>query len=315
MTAEIAGDQDMFAAFTTLEDADADSESDLHVTVEPIDVWNATGTDSGKETTNQMGAATSDLSGPKLYATDSRDTRAASMSHNSIDDNAVSLVSPSDLAPPAHDLPQINRQLAPILRQSRSCRALAILTPMYGNKIWHPLTRKHLVDTVQLGDSLLQADIGSFVDSFCRAWPADGLWNRQPLNKPTHGQTRVEKLFDGVRCAQILKHDSVVDPVRLRMAKIILYHHFERLCIDLPSNKRLRAQLSRGRDRASVATDMIVRAVYDLEHNMQVDKKILTRYRRCIQKQKSIGKRWCMLASHLGLGVLLVCHPDVEVQM
>lgn len=305
----------MFAALTTLEDVDADSQSDLHVAVEPIDVWNAIGTDSGKEMTNQVEAATSGLSDPKLHATDSRDTSAASVSHNSADDNAVSLVSSSDLAPPAHNLPRINRRLAPILLQSRSCRALAILTPVYGDKIRHPLTREELEHTVQLGDSLLQADIRSFVDSFCHAWPADGLWNRQPLNKPTHGQTRVEKLFDGVRCAQILKHDSVVDPVRLRMAKIILYHHFERLCIDLPSNKRLRAQLSRGRDRASVATDMIVRAVYDLEHNTQVDEKTLTRYRRCIQKQKSIGKRWCMLANHLGLGVLLVCHPDVEVQM
>jgi hypothetical protein len=99
------------------------------------------------------------------------------------------------------------------------------------------------------------------------------------------------------------------------MARIIFYQHFEQPCIDLGSNEKLRGQLSPGRDRKSVATDVIVKDLYDLDQKVQVDGGTLKSYRGRVHKHKRIGKRWCMLASHLGLGVLLLCHRDIEIQM
>jgi hypothetical protein len=130
-----------------------------------------------------------------------------------------------------------------------------------------------------------------------------------------HGRTRIEKLFNSVRCADILDRDLAVDPVRLRMARVILYHHYEQLCIDLPSNRHLRGQLACGRNRASLATDLIVGAVYSLAETRHTDQDTLKRYRGRVQHHKKVGKRWCMLASHLGLGILLVCHRGIEAQM
>jgi hypothetical protein len=189
------------------------------------------------------------------------------------------------------------------------------LTSTYGVKTRHRLAGESLEEIIRLGDSFLQVDIRTHLESLRHAWPAEGLWNRQPLSNPMCGQTRVEKLFNSVRCADILDRDSAVDPVRLRMARIILYHHHEQLCIDLPSNKQLRGQLSCGRDRASLAADVIIEALYNLGHEDQVDERMLRRYRSRLHKHKRIGKRWCMLASRLGLGVLFVCHRDIEIRM
>jgi hypothetical protein len=83
--AEIADDRDMFVALTTLECSDID----LHSAVEVVDVVDTMDTSSDEEMTDQSEATTPHLPGPKLQAADPRDTRAASVLHNSVDDNAV----------------------------------------------------------------------------------------------------------------------------------------------------------------------------------------------------------------------------------
>lgn len=313
-TADTPGDQDMFAALTTLEDPDI--EPDVHSAANPVNGSDTTDTNSDKEMIDRTEATlTLDLSGMKPCATERREMRAASASRNSTSDDAEDLVSTPGPVQPGHRLSQGNRPSASVLRKSRACRVRAALTSIYGVKTRHRLAGESLEEIIRLGDSFLQVDIRTHLESLRHAWPAEGLWNRQPLSNPMCGQTRVEKLFNSVRCADILDRDSAVDPVRLRMARIILYHHHEQLCIDLPSNKQLRGQLSCGRDRASLAADVIVEALYNLGHEDQVDERMLRRYRSRLHKHKRIGKRWCMLASRLGLGVLFVCHRDIEIRM
>jgi hypothetical protein len=303
----------MFAALTTLEDVG--SEPDVPTVVEPVDVLDATDTDSDEEMPDRREATTRDLPGPELRAIDPRGTRAASELHNSIDDTAVSVVSATDLAQSAHNMPLNNGPSAPVLGQSRLCRVHVTLAAMFGNKTQHWLTQDSIEEIIRLGDCFLRVDIISFLEFFRHTWPADGLWDRQPLSKPTHGQTRIEKLLESVRCADILECDSAIDSVRLRMARVILYHHYEQLCIDLSTDKQLRGQLSSGRNKASLATDMIFRAVYGPAHEEQVNEDTLKQYRGRLQNHKKVGKRWCMLASHLGLGILLVCHRDIGGHM
>jgi hypothetical protein len=304
----------MSTALTTLEDAD--SKPDLRGSAESAHIADGTGTNNDEKMIDQTGATlTLGRSPAKSCATDGREMRAASASRNSTEDNAEGSVGPHGLTQLTHSLSQGSRPSASWLYHSRAYRVHGILTSIYGDKTRHRLARESIDEIIRLGDSFLRVDIRTHLESLRHAWPAEGLWNRQSLSKPAHDQTRVERLFNGVCCADVLERDSVVDPVRLRMARIILYHHHEQLCVDLPNNKRLRGQLSCGRDRASIATDMIVKALYNLEHKDRVDERMLVRYRGRLHKHKRIGKRWCMLAKHLGLGVLFVCHRDIEIQM
>lgn len=81
----------------------------------------------------------------------------------------------------------------------------------------------------------------SFLEDFRHAWPADGLWNRQPLSKPMYGKTKMERLFDNARCADILRGNLEMDPVRLRMARAVLYHQYEQLALTCQVTNRCKA--------------------------------------------------------------------------
>ncbi|KAF2804415.1 uncharacterized protein BDZ99DRAFT_362809, partial [Mytilinidion resinicola] len=83
-------------------------------------------------------------------------------------------------------------------------------------------------------------------------------WDRPSLTNPTQDGTITERLFKGFHYAEILEKGSVVDPVRLRVARIVLYHYYEQLCIDLRNNSNMLSQRSRGRNTASIATDKIL---------------------------------------------------------
>jgi hypothetical protein len=180
----------MFATSTTLEDVG--SEPCAHTAVEPVDAVDATGTNGDEEMPDQREAVSLDLPGPELRAVDPMNARAASVLHNSIDDTAVSVVSATDLAQSAHTVPLNDGLSAPVLSQSRFCRVRVTSRAMLGDKAPHRLTQDSIEEIIRLGDCFLGVDIMSFLECFHHTWPAYGLWDRQPLSKPTHGQTRIE---------------------------------------------------------------------------------------------------------------------------
>ena len=46
-------------------------------------------------------------------------------------------------------------------------------------------------------------------------------------------------ILKSVHCAETVEHDSAVGPVRLRMARIFLYHYFEQKRIDVQKDPNL----------------------------------------------------------------------------
>ncbi|KAH8708406.1 hypothetical protein GQ44DRAFT_557649, partial [Phaeosphaeriaceae sp. PMI808] len=110
------------------------------------------------------------------------------------------------------------------------------------------------------------------------AWSQNGVWDRPPLMDPTRGGTIIEKLFNGFCCAEILEQSSAIDPVRLRVARVVLYHYYKQLCVDARSDPNLLSRRSRGRDTASVATDKILEDMYSSRKD-QVDSRTWKRRR------------------------------------
>ncbi|KAF2193605.1 hypothetical protein K469DRAFT_550888, partial [Zopfia rhizophila CBS 207.26] len=167
---------------------------------------------------------------------------------------------------------------------------------------------------IRLGDSFLRVDIVSFLEHFRLGWSQNGFWYRLPLSNPTPDGTTTERLFKSFHCAELLEQGSSVDPVRLRIARIILYHYYEQLCVDSRSNPTILGRRSRGRDTASVATDRILESMYNSSKD-QTNPRIWKQRRDSLQKHKKIGKRWSMLAAYLGIGILLACNSGLESQM
>jgi len=193
--------------------------------------------------------------------------------------------------------------------QSYLGTAFTTLTSMYSE--YSPDT---IVEIIRLGDTFLREDAKAFIESFYFAWSQNALWDRPLLANPYRALKPIERLFNGFRCAEVLEQGSIVDPIRLRVARVLLYHYYEQVRIDLPTDPFLVSRRSRGRDTASIALDKVLEDMY-ASSNEPTSPKTQKRRRESLQKNKKIGKRWCMLATHLGLGILLVCHPSLEAQM
>jgi hypothetical protein len=201
----------------------------------------------------------------------------------------------------------------PACSPSHYLRAFTILNSKYSNHPEHPLRPDTITEIIKLGDSFLRVDVVSFIESFRLGWSQNGLWYRPPLTNPTYGGAIAEKLFKGFHCAEILEQGSAVDPVRLRIARIFLYHYFEQLCVDSRTNPNMLNRRSRGRDTASVVTDQILEELYTSQKG-QGSQRIWKQRRDRLQKHKKIGKRWSVLASCLGIGITLVCSSSLETQ-
>lgn len=77
---------------------------------------------------------------------------------------------------------------------------------------------------VEIGDSFLREDAKDFINSFCRSWDAEDPWSRLPTGNPVTGMSLTEKIFKSLQCAETISADSLVEPIKLRMARVLLYH-------------------------------------------------------------------------------------------
>jgi hypothetical protein len=58
--------------------------------------------------------------------------------------------------------------------------------------------------------------------------------------------------------AEAFRRRSGIDRLKLRFLRILLYHEFEELCINIQKNLGKYRPLSRGQDAATVATDKFI---------------------------------------------------------
>ncbi|KAF2184592.1 hypothetical protein K469DRAFT_579464, partial [Zopfia rhizophila CBS 207.26] len=123
-----------------------------------------------------------------------------------------------------------------------------------------------------------------------------------------------EKLLSGFRCAEVLELSLAADPVRLRIARIWLYHYFEQRRIDLHTDPSTLGKLSSGKTIASVVTDEVLNELHST-HDKRFRPQSRKQRRKSLQRHKKLGKRWLILATHLGLGILITCSTRLEVQM
>ncbi|KAF2179528.1 hypothetical protein K469DRAFT_595614 [Zopfia rhizophila CBS 207.26] len=145
-------------------------------------------------------------------------------------------------------------------------------------------------------------------------WDREDPWSRLPLSNPTSGGSLTERMLKSLHCAETIEYDSVVDPVRLRMARILLHHHYEQKCIDLKKDPDLSSRLSQGKGIASVAKNAILEKIYGC-HDKNLSPEARERHENSLKWHKRIGKRWSYVTSHLGIGIVLTCSRGLEIHM
>ena len=226
-TPETAGSRDLFVKYTTLEDRSSSYEQAASVDTEMPD--------TDEDTDVAPTAASSPPISPTLSTsgnTNNALTTAAEPVKNTMSDMAEA--SPSQTSS--------NWSLSPILDSmytwsasspppTRYLRFVKQLDSLYGGCSANGL--RNISDIIKLGDSFLRDDAVDFIESLRRGWGREGLWYRPTLKNPTIGSSVVERMLRSIRFANTIEYDSTVDPVRLRMARIFLYHYFEQKRLDL----------------------------------------------------------------------------------
>lgn len=126
--------------------------------------------------------------------------------------------------------------------------------------------------------------------------------------------TSHERLESAYRCLTCLGLRMADDPVRSRMASIVLHREFHAACLmqkEKGASKKSKAQ--RGRGLASPVIDHTLRRIYkDFDRLSSSRQKEL---RAEFHDNKRFGKRWERLASSIGYGILIVCSKSVNAVM
>jgi hypothetical protein len=195
---------------------------------------------------------------------------------------------------------------------SHYLRSYDALTSKYGENTDSGLKPAQVINAIKVGDSFLLDNPVEFVTTYlenCRA----GIWNTPVLCPPLNGSIN-ENLFKSFRCAEILDQRTVVDPIRLRVARVLLFWYYEQLHNELCGTPEVLSRCSPGRDTASIVTDMLQEEIFHLQKG-QCSEQEWQKRRASLQKQKQIGKRWSTLISCIGPGLLLICSPDLATYM
>jgi hypothetical protein len=166
---------------------------------------------------------------------------------------------------------------------------------------------------IRIGDSFFREDARDFIIHFYRRWNSEDPWSRLPISNPTSKRPLTERMLKSLHCAEAIEFDSIVDPVKLRIARMLLHHYFEQLCIKFKKDRRL-CNLSPGKGVATAAKDVVLKMIYGCrEKNLALE--IRKKQENSFTWHKRIGKRWSYVASHLGVGIALTCSPTLEAHM
>jgi hypothetical protein len=197
-------------------------------------------------------------------------------------------------------------------KPSHYLRSYNALTSKYGENTDSRLNPAQIIIAIKVGDSFLLDNPVEFVTTYlqnCRA----GIWNTPVLCPPLNGSLN-ENLFKSFRCAEILDQRTVVDPIRLRIARVLLFWYYEQLYDELCGTPEVLSRCSPGRDPSTIITDMLQEEIFHLQKD-QCSAQEWQKRRTSLQKQKQIGKRWNTLISCVGPGLLLICSPDLATYM
>jgi hypothetical protein len=178
----------------------------------------------------------------------------------------------------------------------------------------HPEVQKHIARIIWLGDHFLREDVGTFLGLVCRRWSQTDPGYHPVPSSFIGNDSRMQSLFRRYYLAEAFRRSSVTDRLKFRFLRILLYHDFEELCINIQDDLERYRPLSGGQDAASVATDKFIdgfsRAYGEGVHTRTDDQR-----RQSFRRHKAIGRRWSIVASHLGLGIFLTCSPELEAYM
>jgi hypothetical protein len=142
-------------------------------------------------------------------------------------------------------------------------------------------------------------------------WKENGLWGQQNLPNPLEGSGH-ENLKIVYSCICQLDRFIQTDPIRERVALVILYLQFQNMVNNWKANDSLEERP--GREQLGIGQGKLTRMIDSILRNShpdwdQYNDKHKTYLRARFHNRKRYGKRWSILREELGPAILFLCSP------
>ncbi|KAK9434597.1 hypothetical protein VB005_09378 [Metarhizium brunneum] len=150
----------------------------------------------------------------------------------------------------------------------------------------------------------IRSDFIQFLEMNLPRWGQYGLWGRDKgVSLTTSAQAHL-KLQHAYSYVCSLDSRMKEDAIRSRMAIVLLYLEFERICQGTKS-RQARIKTAVGRGYISCMIDNILESTHPEWRTS--NNRAKANMRAHFHNQKRYGKRWWILVNGLGHGILLLC--------
>jgi hypothetical protein len=146
-------------------------------------------------------------------------------------------------------------------------------------------------------------------------WKQDGLWHQTPLLSPSKDRSGSGSLESVYHCVCQLEMRMDDDPIRKRVALILLHLEFENISRKWRAQSRNERKYQTGIGQG-YSTLMIDNILMNIHANWTTSSsRRKSELRAKFHNRKRYGKRWSVLTASLGSGILFVCSKALARMM
>ena len=155
--------------------------------------------------------------------------------------------------------------------------------------------------------NFIREDYIVFLKENLLRWKQDGLWHQTPLLSPSKDRSDSGSLESVYHCVCQLDMRMDDDPIRKRVALILLHLEFENVSRKWRAQSRNERKYQTGIGQG-YTTLMIDNILMNIHANWTVsNSRRKSELRAKFHNRKRYGKRWSVLTAALGSGILFVC--------
>lgn len=184
---------------------------------------------------------------------------------------------------------------------------------LFGTKTVFKLNHTQIHRAMSAGDGLLRDDLAEFLKGQLESWRKVSIWTQQNWELITRDLQPLDAVVQISRSVACIEERLEHDAIRLRMSQVLLFHWYRHLVTHFQESNIQRGHGLDGRGTKSYAIDHLLEHTYDDWHDVPADVK--RKRRNAFHNQQRFGRRWLILASSLGFGVLIACADDTTKLM
>ncbi|KAK8915253.1 Aurovertin biosynthesis cluster transcription factor aurF [Metarhizium anisopliae] len=157
----------------------------------------------------------------------------------------------------------------------------------------------------------IRADYLHFLQTNLARWTKEGLWQKESPQAAGASVRDYEKLRNAYSCVCRLDKRMRDDPIRTRIALVLLHLEYENTCLKWKTGRRnpsvVETRLGRG-----TTSSMIDQILENIHPEWRVaDARLRAELRADFHNRKRYGKRWWILTNALGPGLLILCSSKI----